>query len=162
MWCVNKMLPHKRFTVLQFSSSILGLGDVLRPILNKYNYELDFVKTFVKDNTDPLDMGLSVTYVDGQRLSIVCRDDEGKQKVILQFIIFVLNFNWFSDLPTEFVRPPFLPIISNTKGFQQNNLDEITNKVFNELLEGKADSNSGAQGGTNLTSKGSDQGSLKV
>lgn len=140
------------------------LSEVLRPILHKYNYRLDLVQVFGRETPDSLDMTLPVTAVDGQRLQIVCKDENlemvgevtaintsgsgAKQKQLPQ------NFK-LGNVPVTFVRANKLTTSASNP--QLNTLDEITNKVFNELLQGKAD----GQGFANGVS-GNEQGSVKV
>lgn len=140
------------------------LSEVLRPILHKYNYRLDLVQVFGKESPDPMDMSLSVTAVDGQRLQIVCKEENstligevtaintqtnGKSKVSPQ------NFK-LGNVPVTFVRANKLTTSASNP--QLNTLDEITNKVFNELLQGKVE----AQGSLNGINGNGDQVSVKV
>lgn len=157
-------LPNKKVISVK-SKTCKVLTEVLRPILHKYNYRLDLVQVFGRDSADPLDMTLSVTAVDGQRLLIVCKDENpemigevtaintsangSKQKQVSQ------NFK-LGNIPVTFVRANKLTTSASNP--QLNTLDEITNKVFNELLQGKADEN----GFVNGNIRPSEQGSVKV
>jgi regulator of G-protein signaling len=142
------------------------LSEVLRPILHKYNYRLDLVQVYGRDTPDPMDMTLPVTAVDGQRLQIVCKDDNpevfgevtaintssangSKQKQLCQ------NFK-LGNVPVTFVRANKLTTSASNP--QLNTLDEITNKVFNEVLQGKIEGNVNGVGNIHQ----SDQGSIKV
>lgn len=73
-------LPNRKVISVK-SKPCKVLGEVLRPILHKYNYRLDLVKVYGKEYTtsgsDSMDMSLPVTAVDGQRLQIVCKNTEG-------------------------------------------------------------------------------------
>lgn len=154
-------LPNKKVISVK-SKTCKILSEVLRPILHKYNYRLDLVQVFGRETPDSLDMTLSVTAVDGQRLQIVCKDENpgevtaintsgsgSKQKQMPQ------NFK-LGNVPVTFVRANKLTTSASNP--QLNTLDEITNKVFNELLQGKAD----GQGFVNGNVRQSDQGSVKV
>lgn len=156
-------LPNKKVISVK-SKTCKVLSEVLRPILHKYNYRLDLVQVFGKESPDPMDMSLSVTAVDGQRLQIVCKEENstligevtaintqtnGKSKVSPQ------NFK-LGNVPVTFVRANKLTTSASNP--QLNTLDEITNKVFNELLQGKVE----AQGSLNGINGNGDQVSVKV
>lgn len=156
-------LPNKKVISVK-SKTCKVLSEVLRPILHKYNYRLDLVQVFCKESSDPMDMALPVTAVDGQRLQIMCKNENlelvgevtaintsngGKQKQSPQ------NFK-LGAVPVTFVRANKLTTSASNP--QLNTLDEITNKVFNELLQGKVD----GQGMTNGNVRPSDQESVKV
>lgn len=150
-------LPNKKVISVK-SKTCKVLSEVLRPILHKYSYRLDLVQVFGKESPDPLDMSLPVTAVDGQRLQIVCRDENpelvgevtaintSKTKQSPQ------NFK-LGNVPVTFVRANKLTTSASNP--QLNTLDEITNKVFNELLQGKVD----AQG---MVNGNAEQASVKV
>lgn len=159
-------LPNKKVISVK-SKTCKVLSEVLRPILHKYNYRLDLVQVYGKESPDPMDMSLPVTAVDGQRLQIVCRDENpelvgevtaintlgnAKQKQSPQ------NFK-LGNVPVTFVRANKLTTSASNP--QLNTLDEITNKVFNELLQGKVDAQ-GMVNGVNGNVRQSDQGSVKV
>ena len=155
-------LPNKKVISVK-SKTCKILSEVLRPILHKYSYRLDLVQVFGRDGPDPLEMSLSVTAVDGQRLQIVCKNENleligemtainTKQKHLPQ------NFK-LGNVPVTFVRANKL--ITSASNPQLNTLDEITNKVFNELLQGKVEGQEAADK-TCGNVKPSDQGSVKV
>lgn len=58
--------------------------DVLRPILHKYNYNLEQVKVTLRGG-ETVDISLPVTSVDGMRLNI--EQNEGKNVIIIQMFI---------------------------------------------------------------------------
>lgn len=160
-------LPNKKVISVK-SKTCKVLSEVLRPILHKYNYRLDLVQVYGKESPDPMDMSLPVTAVDGQRLQIVCRDENpelvgevtaintlgnAKQKQSPQ------NFK-LGNVPVTFVRANKLTTSASNP--QLNTLDEITNKVFNELLQGKDLDVQGMVNGVNGNVRQSDQGSVKV
>lgn len=158
-------LPNKKVISVK-SKTCKVLSEVLRPILHKYNYRLDLVEVFGKESPHPMDMSLGVTAVDGQRLQIVCKTENpgmvgevtaintsgSKQKQSQQ------NFK-LGNGPVSFVRPNKLTTSASNP--QLNTLDEITNKVFNELLQGKVDTQ-GMANGVNGNARQSDHGSVKV
>ena len=159
-------LPNKKVISVK-SKTCKVLSEVLRPILHKYNYRLDLVEVFGKESPDPMDMSLAVTAVDGQRLQIVCKNENpefvgevtaintsvgGKQKQLQQ------NFK-LGNGPVTFVRANKLTTSASNP--QLNTLDEITNKVFNELLQSKVEAQ-GMINGVNGTARQSDHGSVKV
>lgn len=127
--------------------------EVLKPILHKYNYRLEMVEAFSKESNEPIDTALQVTSVDGMRLQIVCKEDIQDAKEVTQ-----KNF----VAPVTFVRANKL--ISSISNPQLNTLalDEITNKVFNEVLQGKGEggTNGGVVNGANRNS--GDHASVKV
>lgn len=151
-------LPNKKVISVK-SKTCKVLSEVLRPILHKYDYRLDLVQVFGRDGPVPLKMILPVTDVDGQRLQIVCKEENpekigeitaidtssSKPKQMLQ------NFK-LGNVPTTFVRANKL--ITSASNPQLNTLDEITNKVFNELLQGKTEEQSDVNGNV--------RGSVKV
>lgn len=159
-------LPNKKVISVK-SKTCKVLSEVLRPILHKYSYRLDLVQVFGKESPDPIDMSLPVTAVDGQRLQIVCKTESaeligevtlintsgnGKLKQSPQ------NFK-LGNVPVTFVRANKLTTSASNP--QLNTLDEITNKVFNELLQGKVDAQGIVNGG-NEDVRQNDHGSVKV
>ncbi|RZC33398.1 regulator of G-protein signaling loco, partial [Asbolus verrucosus] len=102
-------LPNKKVISVKSKYTKI-IADVLRPILLKYNYNLDQVKVALNEN-ELVDIHLPVTSIDEKRLKIqYCADPK---------------------------NVPASPIIKvNGKA----NLDEITNQVFEDILQEKADS----------------------
>lgn len=163
-------LPNRKVISVKSKPSKL-VFEVLKPILHKYSYRLDMVEAFGKGN-EPIDTALQVTSVDGMRLQIVCKDDEtnnnnssnnNNNNVVVEDA--ALSHRNFSA-PVTFVRANKL--VSSISNPQLNTLalDEITNKVFNEVLQGKGEvgSGGGVNGvvhGTNRNS-GGDHISVKV
>ncbi|XP_026461742.1 regulator of G-protein signaling loco-like [Ctenocephalides felis] len=142
-------LPNKK--VISVKSKITKtLGEVLRPILHKYNYKLDLVQVFLKaEATESLDMSKSVLVADGQRLLVQCRP-EG-------WIGEVTQISTAGILGSSAARLK-LEMSMNTKPqetFAEGaSLNEITNRVFEELLQGKSEAQ-------NLKVKSLDQHSIK-
>ncbi|KAH8243333.1 hypothetical protein KR032_006622 [Drosophila birchii] len=94
------------------------LHEVIRPILNKYNYKMEQVQVILRDTQAPLDLNQQVTMADGQRLRIVLLHSD-------------FQAGGGSSVPPKQSKP--------MKPLPQGQLDELTNKVFNELLASKAD-----------------------
>lgn len=131
------------------------------------------VHAFSKETNELIDTSLRVTTVDGMRLLILFREENvaainnnncsssnnnnnnnlgiGQKQAVLH------NFH-MRNAPVTFVRANKL--VSSISNPQLNTLDEITNKVFNEVLQCKStDSSSDLGNGTN---RNCDQGSIKV
>lgn len=155
-------LPNKKVISVK-SKTCKVLSEVLRPILHKYSYRLDSVQVYGKESPDPLDMTLPVAAVDGQRLQIVCKEEitelVGEVTAISTKKQSPQNFK-LGNVPVTFVRANKL--ISSASNPQLNTLDEITNKVFNELLQGKVDSQNAANEVNGNSEKPLDQRSVKV
>ncbi|CAH1394084.1 unnamed protein product [Nezara viridula] len=106
-------LPNRK-TIVVKSKQGKTLYQVLKPILQKYGYRLEMVTLCLMSENEVLEPNMSVTLVDNQRIQVLTR-----------------------STPTE-----LLPQIGgwrtgdSTKG---KSLDEITNRVFEELLQGKAE-----------------------
>lgn len=120
-------LPNKKVISVKSRTNKI-LSDVLRPILQKYEYTLETIKVFVKFcDYEPLelDVDTSVETIDGQRLYIVCMMTETTQTP---------RSTTLNREPVKFVRVKKSVLENN-----MNSLDEITNKVFNELMVHKYD-----------------------
>ncbi|KPU80687.1 uncharacterized protein Dana_GF16141, isoform C [Drosophila ananassae] len=96
------------------------LHEVIRPILNKYNYKMEQVQVILRDTQAPMDLMQPVTMADGQRLRIV----------MLQPDFQAGGGSGSSGLPPKQIKP-MKPL--------PNQLDELTNKMFTEMLASKAD-----------------------
>lgn len=153
-------LPNKKVISVK-SKTCKVLSEVLRPILHKYSYRLDLVQVFGRESPDPIDMTLPVTAVDGQRLQIVCKDESLElvgEVTAISTKKSPQNFR-LGNVPVTFVRANKLT--SSASNPQLNTLDEITNKVFNELLQGKVEAQA-AVNEINGNGRQSDQRSVKV
>lgn len=120
-------LPNKKVISVKSRTNKI-LSDVLRPILQKYEYTLETIKVYVKFcDYEPLelDVDTSVETIDGQRLYIVCMTSSESSETPRS----TLNRE-----PVKFVRVKKSVLENNI-----NSLDEITNKVFNELMVHKYD-----------------------
>nr|CAI5854878.1 unnamed protein product [Callosobruchus analis] len=104
-------LPNRK-TVTVKSRGCKQLSEVLRSSLHKYQYQLDRVAVVDADGR-PLDLRLSVSEVDGMRVAVRLKDVVKQDNSI-----------------------PVLKV-NNVK---VNKLEEITNKVFEGILQEKADS----------------------
>lgn len=151
-------LPNRKVISVKSKPSKL-VCEVLRPILHKYSYRLDMVEAFSKESSDPIDTALQVTSVDGMRLQIVCKEEiDDLNDANANVAASQKNF----IAPVTYVRANKL--VSSISNPQLNTLalDEITNKVFNEVLQGKGEAGT-ANGVVNGTNRNSgDHGSVKV
>lgn len=66
-------LPNRKIIAVK-SKYTKVLGDVLRPILHKYNYSMEQVR--VTHNNEDVDVTLRVTSVDGLRLNVQLLEGE--------------------------------------------------------------------------------------
>lgn len=114
-----------------------ALCEVIKPILQKYNYCMENVQVLMRDTHEPVDLSQPVTIADGQRLQVVMLKVEhneyppnpAKLKAMPKSVSFpAIKPYRNGSIPNAVVNP------------QQSTLDEITNKVFNELLQGKVES----------------------
>lgn len=126
-------LPNKKVISVKSRTNKI-LSDVLRPILQKYEYNLDSIQVYVKFcDYEPLelDVDTSVETVDGQRLYIVCKNGTSSN-----------NTSESIDSTVQSAREPvkFIRVKKSILENGNSTLDEITNKVFNELLVHKYDS----------------------
>lgn len=136
-----------------------ALSDVLRPILHKYNYRLEEVQILHRETHEQLDMTLPVTVADGQRLQVVMLKNEGCRTDPLQHhkLRTAHNHCYQNQSCVQLPKNPQFPSKVIKTGAQQSTLDEITNKVFNELLQGKVESHANQI----LPTKPSDQCSVR-
>lgn len=147
-------LPNKKVISVKSRTNKI-LSDVLRPILQKYDYILDSIKVYVKFcEYEPLelDVDTSVETVDGQRLYIVCNGNSNTNESMDSTTHSVVQN---SKEPVKFIR-----VKKSTIENSANTLDEITNKVFNELLVQKYDSE-GKQIASEHGGEQIEQGSIK-
>ncbi|KAK9498079.1 hypothetical protein O3M35_003961 [Rhynocoris fuscipes] len=106
-------LPNRK-TILVKSRGCNTLGHVLRPILIKYGYNIDMVTLCLMSENEVVEPSLPVTEVDNQRIQVLTR-----------------------STPTN--------CLSQLTGWRiddsnkAKSLDEITNRVFEELLQGKVE-----------------------
>lgn len=146
-------LPNRKVISVKSKPCKL-LFEVLRPILHKYNYSLNMVEVFSKESNDYIDTAHHVTNVDGVRLQILLKSESTSNNNLTDIAkkSLVHNFD-LRNAPVTFVRANKL--VSSISNPQLNTLDEITNKVFNEVLQCK---NTDSEKGNDRN----DQGSIKV
>lgn len=79
-------LPNKKVISVK-SKPCKIFCEVLRPILLKYNYQLELVQVYSKEEHPvTIDMSVPVTAIDGQRLQIVCKThSESKENLMSRF-----------------------------------------------------------------------------
>ncbi|XP_034489334.1 regulator of G-protein signaling loco isoform X3 [Drosophila innubila] len=117
------------------------LHEVIRPILNKYNYKMDCVQVLLRDTQAPLDLMQPVTVADGQRLQIAILNPD-------------FQLSGGSSMPPKHSKPMKpLPSCPLTNESSQGQLDELTNKMFSELLQSKADAAAAAVAVTATTAQ---------
>ncbi|KAF0302019.1 Regulator of G-protein signaling loco [Amphibalanus amphitrite] len=90
--------------------------EVLRPILNKYGCKLENVNVFESGGGAPLDSKVPVTQLDNRHLVV----------------------RWRDETPSA-AEPPSSSAAADSRHRAFPSLDEITNRVFDDLLKGKAD-----------------------
>ncbi|XP_037944884.1 regulator of G-protein signaling loco isoform X1 [Teleopsis dalmanni] len=112
------------------------LQEVVRPILLKYNYSIDNVHVVFRDTHEMVDLSLPVTIVDGQRLQIIQIDKPNTSKYSKQCLLKSAPFPIKVE-QLSFISEEKSNIYCENTG--QSTLDEITNKVFSELLQGKVE-----------------------
>ncbi|KAH8306399.1 hypothetical protein KR018_010376 [Drosophila ironensis] len=96
------------------------LHEVIRPILNKYNYKMEQVQVILRDTQAPMDLMQPVTVADGQRLRIISIQSDFQAG----------GGSTAACMPPKQIKP-MKPL--------PGQLDELTNKIFNEMLASKAD-----------------------
>ncbi|KAI5705946.1 hypothetical protein M8J75_003350 [Diaphorina citri] len=122
-------LPNRKTIVIK-SKEGKDLDQVLRPILPKHGYRLDMVTLCLMSENEVIEHSAPVESVDNQRLQVLTRSTPTPTS------------NWRESTN------------STPKPKGASTLDEITNRVFEELLQGKAD-------GQTMKPPSSDQGSMK-
>lgn len=120
------------------------LHEVIRPILQKYNYDLDNVDVIRRDNQEKLDLSQLVTTADGLRLLIILNktgDDSKQTNISLNYQNDNISMKWLKskELANEIVARNNMAssFRSNMQG-SQSNLDTITNSIFNDIIQDKA------------------------
>ncbi|KAH8382827.1 hypothetical protein KR009_005487 [Drosophila setifemur] len=101
------------------------LHEVIRPILTKYNYKMEQVQVIMRDTQMPMDLQQPVTMADGQRLRIVMLQSDFQAGG---------GSSSISSMPPKQIKP-MKPLPSPAAA----QLDELTNKMFNEMLASKAE-----------------------
>uniref|UniRef100_A0A182U627 Regulator of G-protein signaling n=2 Tax=Anopheles melas TaxID=34690 RepID=A0A182U627_9DIPT len=145
-------LPNRKMISVK-SKAAKPLADVLRPILHKYNYELDEMKVVVHSTVDVcLDMTQPVTTVDGLCLYIRSANETPNVHPELGPASATCNNNTVNQTQSrakeqseqqskddqQQQQQQQTGVGAGTRGQQElNSLDEITNKVFDELRNGK-------------------------
>lgn len=131
-------LPSRRvITVIAHKGRTLK--EVLKPLLNKYGFNLDTIAVWSENYCICLDMPA----IDAPaRLTLTNVKDEGK--------MIKLRYIWFEKIlkrniiESKWWRKEYFVIIDPQKEYPhdvlhgQPTLDEITNRVFEELLVGKS------------------------
>lgn len=116
------------------------LHEVVRPILQKYNYDLDAVDVLRRDNYEKLDLTQLVTVADGLRMQIVLRKISDSNNAI-DYQNDNISMKWMKskELANEIVaRNAMGSSFRNNLQRSQNNLDAITNSIFNDIIQDKS------------------------
>lgn len=137
-------LPNRKVIAVKSKYTKI-LTDVLRPILYKYNYNLEQVKVTFRGG-EAVDISLPVTSVDGMRLNI--EQHQGTSVFIFLPLIFCNTFIFAGD---NLLKHPIPPPRTNAPS---KTLDEITNKVYEDILQEKS--------ANAFPKQKSDKGSVKV
>ncbi|XP_026274347.1 regulator of G-protein signaling loco isoform X2 [Frankliniella occidentalis] len=146
-------LPNRK-TVGVKSRPGKTLGEVLRPVLHKYGYRLHLVTVCMINGSEMVSLGTPVSSVDNQRLQVLTRSSEEISQANRGVHMTPglnggpLNHSISSTSSLMAAPPPPGPAPSVPSA----SLDEITNRVFEELLQGKA---------APSTRPASDQGSVR-
>lgn len=116
------------------------LHEVVRPILQKYNYEMDAVDVLRRDNMEKIDLSQLVTTADGQRLHVVLKkamagnshNDNDYQNDNIS-----LNYMKSKELASEFIARN-ANNLRCTSVSTDSNLDDITNNLYEDIRKEKA------------------------
>ncbi|XP_046548501.1 regulator of G-protein signaling 12-like isoform X1 [Haliotis rubra] len=109
------------------------IRDVFKPILNKYGYRIENIAVQLSGHEELLDIDMLVSQLDNQRVVILNKE----------------ALDWVGEerpgMSSTFHRPPLPPTASRHKSGSLGNvkagsLDEITNRIFEDLMKGKAES----------------------
>ncbi|XP_046335041.2 regulator of G-protein signaling 12-like isoform X2 [Haliotis rufescens] len=109
------------------------IRDVFKPILNKYGYRIENIAVQLSGHEELLDIDMLVSQLDNQRVVILTKE----------------TLDWVGEerpgMSSTLHRPPLPPTASRHKSGSLGNikagsLDEITNRIFEDLMKGKAES----------------------
>lgn len=155
------------------------LHQVVCPILHKYNYDIEAVQVVVRETQEPVDLSLTVTHADGQRLQAVwlkppppllhdgdyqngngCAAKVAKASTSTKNVSFPNVLQQENGGALRSTSSSGIPVSHST----QSALDEITNKVFTELMQVKVEAASAekTQPFAAQNAKVNDHASLKV
>lgn len=135
------------------------LHEVVKPILQKYNYDMDTVDVLKRDTVEDLDLNQFVTAVDGQRLHVVLRrnipTNTTHTGADYQNDNIALHYMKSKELANEFTARNAKSSTKTTSiSSSVGNLNELTNNMFQDIMKDKTHSNPKSQT--------TDQYSLKV
>ncbi|XP_036330534.1 regulator of G-protein signaling loco-like [Rhagoletis pomonella] len=159
------------------------LHEVVRPILHKYNYDFEAVQVVLRETQEPVDLSLTVTYADGQRLQAVwlkppplllssdyqngngCAAKVAKPSASTKSVSFpssVKQANGGGSVRNA-TNGTGIVVSSLSSHPNQSALDELTNKVFTELMQVKVEAASAEKQPqlVAINSKANDLASLK-
>ncbi|XP_054739617.1 regulator of G-protein signaling loco isoform X1 [Anastrepha obliqua] len=155
------------------------LHEVVRPILHKYNYDIEAVQVVLRETQEPVDLSLTVTHADGQRLQAVwlkppplllsgdyqngngCAAKVAKPSASVKSVSFPCTVKQVNGGTVRNTNGNGLAVASLSSHPTQSALDEITNKVFTELMQVKVEAASAEKPLAAVNSKANDLASLK-
>ncbi|XP_053969443.1 regulator of G-protein signaling loco isoform X2 [Anastrepha ludens] len=155
------------------------LHEVVRPILHKYNYDIEAVQVVLRETQEPVDLSLTVTHADGQRLQAVwlkppplllsgdyqngngCAAKVAKPSASVKSVSFPCTVKQVNGGIVRNTNGNGLAVASLSSHPTQSALDEITNKVFTELMQVKVEAASAEKPLAAVNSKANDLASLK-
>uniref|UniRef100_A0A1A9UWD6 RGS domain-containing protein n=1 Tax=Glossina austeni TaxID=7395 RepID=A0A1A9UWD6_GLOAU len=125
------------------------LHEVVKPILNKYNYEIQAVEVLRRDTQEKVDLMQPVTAVDGQRLQVIPMQGARSEQsnYLNDEIAKKLNTNQQKSVtyPAAIISQQAANIVASRKGINistkvannppQSNIKEITNKIFKDVMQ---------------------------
>lgn len=125
-------LPNRKVISVKSKANKI-LADVLQPILTRYGFKLEEMKTFVKDKEQMVDISLPVTAIEQERLIILSNFCDGKHTHLKLLIKNLQRFSILCIVHSLNKKP------CSGKSQTSSTLDEITNKIFNDVLNGKTE-----------------------
>ncbi|XP_011185542.2 regulator of G-protein signaling loco isoform X1 [Zeugodacus cucurbitae] len=129
------------------------LHEVVCPILHKYNYDIEEVQVVMRETQEPIDLSLTVTHADGQRLQALwlkpppllqcndyqngngCAPKVAKASTSTKSVSFPSALKQANGGALRSTAGNSINVSHST----QSALDEITNKVFTELMQVKVE-----------------------
>ncbi|GFR98576.1 regulator of G-protein signaling 12 [Elysia marginata] len=110
-----------------------SIRDVFRPIMHKYGYRMESISVRLMTSQEFLDLDVAVSELDKQRALIVCSNPD------------VADWVRRGGMPGPVDMPPAprastaeRPPQSKGSAWRGGSLEEITNKIFEDLMRGKS------------------------
>uniref|UniRef100_A0A1A9WJ25 RGS domain-containing protein n=1 Tax=Glossina brevipalpis TaxID=37001 RepID=A0A1A9WJ25_9MUSC len=126
------------------------LHEVVKPILSKYNYEIETVEVLRRDTQEKIDLMQPVTAVDGQRLQIIplpTIKSESSNYLNDEITKKLSTTNQMKNItyPATIISQQAANVVASRKGINiltkftnplpQSNIKEITNKIFKDVMQ---------------------------